>query len=223
MLPHPTMMDEQDDDIRSTELESLKAIFPEIRHPNAEDGFTFEIELPVVPAAPVKVTFPLPSGANNDDVAPHPHQARGLEPPAEDSLHITHLPSLLLLVCLPQGYPSESPPVVQLTTSPSWLPAERLEYLRAEAHRLWAEAGRDLMVYTYIDHVQRAAENVFDAINADGSLEMDPRHKLAVLDYDIKAKRAAFEKETFDCGVCLGMTVSHSSHSGASVTVVKLT
>ncbi|KAL6891061.1 RWD domain-containing protein, partial [Trichoderma longibrachiatum] len=47
------------------------------------------------------------------------------------------------------------------------------------------------------------ADDVFGAITAEGTLQVDPEHKLAVLDYDIKAKKAAFDKETFDCGICL--------------------
>lgn len=191
-------MDPQADDLRSVELESLEAIYPEIQHPDSEDRFTFEIELPVVPAQPVTVTFPAPSGPNAG-AAQHGH----LE---EDTLQISHLPSLVLRVTLPKGYPADAPPKVRISTDPQWLPIERLRHLQDEALRLWEEAGRDMVAYTYIDHVHRAADDVFDAATPDGFLEMDAEHKLAVLDYDVKARKAAFDKETFNCGVCLGQS-----------------
>jgi E3 ubiquitin-protein ligase RNF14 len=64
--------------------------------------------------------------------------------------------------------------------------------------------GRDMVGFTYIDHIQQAAENVFGLVGNKGGLEVDSQYKIAILDYDIKARRAAFEKETFACGVCLG-------------------
>jgi hypothetical protein len=67
--------------------------------------------------------------------------------------------------------------------------------------------GRDIMVFSFIDHVQQCAEEVFGLVDAKGRLEVNPQHRIAILDYDIKAKRAAFNKETFDCGVCLGRSV----------------
>ena len=201
-----------DDDPRRIELETLEAIYPEIQH---QDGvlrrFTFELELPVRPADPVTVLFPAalapqqghdgwPLGASTAAAAAT--NGTALEP--VDSLLISHLPPLSLKVTLPDGYPTDRPPQVTISTTPQWLSQETLASLANDGPRLWEEAGRDLIAYTYVDHVQRAAENVFGAITAEGTLEVDPEHKLAVLDYDIKAKKAAFEKETFECGICLG-------------------
>jgi E3 ubiquitin-protein ligase RNF14 len=59
------------------------------------------------------------------------------------------------------------------------------------------------VVYGYIDFLQQEAENAFGF--AEGrNLEVPQDFKISLLDYDIKATQAAFEKETFDCGVCLG-------------------
>ena len=194
-----------DDDARLTELETLEAIYPEIRRSTlAEDSFTFEIELPVQPADPVTVKFPAAAGnAHNGPQGPglQPVQGAQLE---EDSLQVTHLPALHLRLTLPYGYPEAAAPVVQLSTNPQWLPQETLSKLESDAPRLWEEMGRDMVAFSYIDHVHRAADDVFDAVNADGTLEVDAQHKLAVLDHDIKAKKAAFDKETYDCGICLG-------------------
>ncbi|KAH8179590.1 IBR domain, a half RING-finger domain-containing protein [Sarocladium implicatum] len=191
-------MDPQADDLRSTELESLEAIYPEIRRPLPQDPFTFEIDLPVAPADPITVTFPPPSGP-----VAGPGQGADVAGPEDDSLQVSHLPSLVLRISLPEGYPEDVPPKVDISTHPQWLPSKTLQMLQDEAPRLWEEVGRDMVAYSYIDHVHRAADDVFGATNPDGTLAMDSQHKLALLDYDIKAKKEAFDKETFDCGVCL--------------------
>lgn len=197
-------MDTQDDDERATELETLEAIYPEIQYPDrTQDPFTFEIELPVQPASPVTVTFPAASAGNNDAGADpqQPQQAQG----ENDSLNVSHLPGLRLRMKLPKGYPADSPPEVRISSDPQWLPRETVARLEGDVASLWEDMGRDMVAFAYIDHVQRAADDVFGTITPEGTLEVDARHKLAVLDHDIKAKKAAFEKETFDCGVCLGM------------------
>ncbi|OTA00386.1 hypothetical protein A9Z42_0086590 [Trichoderma parareesei] len=186
-----------DDDARATELETLEAIYPELRRTDGA-GYVFELELPVEPAAPVTVTFP--AAAPSDQVL---NGSASTAPAPEDSLQVSHLPPLALHITLPDGYPAKCPPLVRISTAPQWLSADRLSQLADEASRLWEEMGRDLVAYTYIDHLQQAADNVFGAFTAEGTLQVDPEHKLAVLDYDIKAKKAAFDKETFDCGICL--------------------
>ncbi|KAK0758586.1 hypothetical protein N5P37_008985, partial [Trichoderma harzianum] len=186
-----------DDDVRATELETLEAIYPELRRPDGA-GFVFELELPVEPAAPVTVTFPAaaePGQALNGSASDAPALV--------DSLQVSHLPPLTMHITLPDGYPAECPPLVKISTTPQWLSAEKLAHLAGEASQLWEEMGRDLVAYTYIDHIQRAADDVFGSITTEGTLQVDPEHKLAVLDYDIKAKKAAFDKETFNCGICL--------------------
>ncbi|KYK58645.1 RING finger protein [Drechmeria coniospora] len=197
-----------DDDPRSTELESLEAIFPEIQHPpfdghHAPSPFTFELELPVRPAEPVTVLFPAASSAVQDDQQSADGAVNGVASELVDSLLVSHLPPVSLRISLPDGYPSLCPPEVTISTAPQWLSPQTLAALEHDSLRLWEEAGRDLVAFTYIDHVQREAENVFGTIASDGTLEVHPDHKLAVLDYDIKAGKAAFEQGTFECGICL--------------------
>ncbi|KIL91139.1 hypothetical protein FAVG1_05836 [Fusarium avenaceum] len=194
-------MDDSDDP-RFMELGSLEAIYPEIRRPDAKDPFTFEIDLPVEPAAPVTVTFPAASAPSHPGLATSVQAAENGHPEV-DSLEVSYLPSLRLRVRLPNGYPVDVPPEIQVSTTPQWLTRETIEVLQDDGPRLWDEIGRDMVAFTYIDHIQRAAEDVFGTISPDGTLQVDSEHKLAVLDHDIKAKKAAFEKETFDCGVCL--------------------
>ncbi|GJN75224.1 hypothetical protein Purlil1_10923 [Purpureocillium lilacinum] len=206
-----------DDDARFMELETLEAIFPEIRRPSDVPGFVFELELPVRPAEPVTVLFPAAEGAAPDGKQPAAPSASSAAVPSSstspapagpaaepvDSLLVSHLPPVSLRIVLPDGYPADKPPQVSISTTPQWLSRETLASLEGDGPRLWEEAGRDMVAYSYIDHVHRAAEDVFGAVTAEGTLAVPPEHKLAVLDYDIKAKRAAFEKETFECGICL--------------------
>ncbi|RGP62217.1 hypothetical protein FLONG3_10296 [Fusarium longipes] len=194
-------MDESDDP-RYMELSSLEAIYPEIRRPDTQDPFTFEIDLPVEPAAPITVTFPAPSAPAHPGLTT-PTQAVENAQPEVDSLEVSYLPSLRLKVRLPEGYPVDVAPETQVSTTPQWLTEETIKRLEDDGPRLWDEIGRDMVAFTYIDHIQRAAEDVFGTISPEGTLQVDSEHKLAVLDHDIKAKKAAFEKETFDCGVCL--------------------
>lgn len=189
-------MDESDDQ-RDTELGSLSAIFPEIQL-DARDPHRFSLEVPVHPSEPVVVYFPAPASAPVDN--PEAGALGG----QIDSHRLSHLPAVRLDISLPKGYPEAAPPDITISTSPPWLPAEVSKRLGADATRLWEEMGRDSVVFTYIDHVQQEAENVFGLVGEKGNLEVDAQHKIAILDYDIKATRAAFEKETFECGVCLG-------------------
>ncbi|KAF4338187.1 HFB30-like protein [Fusarium beomiforme] len=190
------------DDPRLVELGSIEAIYPEIRRLDAKDPFTFEIDLPVEPAAPVIVTFPAASAPVHPGFTV-PGQANDNAQPEVDSLEVSYLPPLRLRVHLPEGYPVDMPPDIEVSTIPQWLKRETIKKLEDDGPRLWDEIGRDMVAFTYIDHIQRAAEDVFGTISPEGTLQVDPEHKLAVLDHDIKAKKTAFEKETFDCGVCL--------------------
>jgi E3 ubiquitin-protein ligase RNF14 len=209
-------MDTGSDDDRLAELGTLEAIFPEIRRLADEDKrVTFELDLPVEPAQPVKVTFP--AAAENPIAGQRPPvqsvwngQAHVSE---EDSRVISHLPPLSLRLALPEGYPTESSPQARISTIPQWLPSEVVKRLEMDAVQLWEGAGKDMVAYTYIDHLQRAAEDVFGTITDKGTLEIYAEHKLAVLDYDIKARQAAFDKETFDCGICLGKGIRTSTSS----------
>ncbi|EGX91439.1 RING finger protein [Cordyceps militaris CM01] len=199
------------DELRRTELETLEAIFPELRKPpGATSPFTFELEIPVELAAPLTVTFPPAGNAAVGEV--HAPQHDQPPPPPLDSLQVSHLPPISIRISLPDGYPESCPPRVTLTTTPPWLSNETLARLEMDAPRLWEDMGRDMVAYTYIDHVQHGADDVFGTIAMDGTLAVDAEHKLAVLDYDIKAKKAAFERETFECGVCLDPKKGSSCH-----------
>ena len=192
---------EDSEDLRDTELSSLAAIYPEIQQVRPDDPYTIILDVPVTPSEAVVVYFPATEAeATPTDPAPrHPGAAGPV-----DSHELAHLPPLRLEIIFGPRYPAEEPPKVTVSATPPWLPAETVRKLEHDASRLWEDMGRDLVGFTYIDHVQQAAEHVFGLVGDNRALGVDPQHKIAILDYDIKARHAAFERETFSCGVCLG-------------------
>lgn len=197
---------------RDVELSSLTAIYPEIQQIRPDDPYTIALDIPVTPSKAVNVLFP---AAPEGEAPPNPelrqqHQgnpaAANGNDVAVDSHELAHLPSLRLEIAFGERYPAEEPPKIAISTTPPWVPVETVRKLEDDAPRLWEEMGRDMVGFTYIDHVQQCAENVFGLVGDGGSLQVDPQHKIAILDYDIKARKAAFQKETFKCGVCLGLS-----------------
>ncbi|KZZ96504.1 RING finger protein [Moelleriella libera RCEF 2490] len=193
-------------DPRFMELETLEAIYPEIKrlHGTAPDAkFSFELDVPVEPAQPVKIIFPAANTATSDSFANSERPQNGGPEEPLDSLLVSHLPPLHLNFTLPDGYPTKCPPQVFLSTTTQWLPSATLRALEDDGSRLWEETGQDIVAFTYVDHLQREAEKLFGTMGTEGTLEVNPDHKLALLDFDIEARRAVFEKGTFECGVCL--------------------
>ncbi|KAJ4389208.1 hypothetical protein N0V93_006671 [Gnomoniopsis smithogilvyi] len=190
------------EDQRDVELSTLSAIYPEIQRVQDGDPYTFILEVPVTPSKAVTVFFP--AAAEGQALGTAAPQIGDVEPNGNiDSHELAHLPALRLQISLPPTYPVEEPPAVHLSTSPSWLPLTTAKKVESDCARLWEDLGRDLVVFSYVDHVQQLADEVFGLVSDVGALEIRPEHKIAVLDYDIEAKRRAFDKETFECGVCL--------------------
>ncbi|KAI1767692.1 RWD domain-containing protein [Hypoxylon sp. FL1150] len=188
-----------EEDIREVELTTIAAIYPELQI-DEHDPYTFSVELPVSLANPVTVRFPAATeGAPPVDPI-HGHISTVA---AVESLALSYLPSLQVRISLPQDYPQEKPPKVTISTSPPWLSGQVLRRLEGDVETLWEEFGRDQVIFTYIDNLQQSTENIFGLVDEKGCLEVGTEHKIAILDYDIKAKQGAFDKETFDCGICL--------------------
>lgn len=195
------------EDQRDVELSTLSAIFPEIQKTRDDDPYTFVLDVPVNPTKAVTVLFPAATeaqGLNPEAAQRTGATSTGTNPTGIDSHELSHLPAVHIQISLPPAYPAEKPPVATVSTQPSWLPSEAAKKLEDDCARLWEELGRDLVVFTYLDHVQQSADDVFGLVSDVGALQISPEHKIAVLDYDIEAKRVAFENGTFDCGVCLG-------------------
>lgn len=209
---------EEGEDERTIELASLAAIYPElVVDATGSDPFSATISIDVEPVEPLSIRFPSADGLPS--VGPFTPSTSTIEGtsqlnvgkngadsvPLEDVSRLLHLPALNLRLSLPEGYPAEKPPVFYLESQYSWLPEQKLQELREAGHTLWEELGRDQMVFSYIDHLREAAERGFDVAQADDQvLEISPDLKVSLLDFDLKAKQAKFERETFECGICLG-------------------
>lgn len=195
----------EEEDLRLTELTSLEAIFPEIQRTNAGDKFVFTIDIPIRPANPVTIAFPATSTSRTARTTPDASEGDGA-PQANviESHEFHYLPCLHVLVRLPERYPAESPPSATITTQPPWLPDHVITRLESDLPRLWEEMGRDLVAFTYIDYLGQEGEKVFDLVQQTSDLELDAEHKILLLDYDLKARREAFNRMSFECGVCLG-------------------
>lgn len=172
------------EDERMEELNTLQSIYPELvfdfGHPPSP---TANLELAVSPLKPLPVVF---------------------EP--EQTIHrLSYLPPLLIEIILAEGYPAERPPAIKLATSPSWLPDKVLRKLEKEALIQWEEYGGMQMLFAYVSYLQEAAETAFSVTDAfpDGAVKLPLVMKTALLDLNDRLKKEIFDKETFDCGICL--------------------
>jgi E3 ubiquitin-protein ligase RNF14 len=202
------MAEIQAEDDRSVELSSIAAIYPEIKI-DPDNAFKATLELPVTLPSPTQVCFQQPLDVGPPPALTPPTSVDGFKPDlgqtaARDVHILSHLPPLNLSIELPDGYPNEKPPIVRLTTHPFWLPPAVLTKLTDDCSRLWEECGRDMVVFTYIDHLQQSAESAFGIQDTtDGELCLSRDLKIALLDFNSKAEREKFEQETFECEVCL--------------------
>ncbi|KAK9419836.1 hypothetical protein SUNI508_07085 [Seiridium unicorne] len=199
-----------DEDARAVELSSITAIYPDELTLDDKDPYAFTIELPMGLSKPLTVKFPAASEA-----APHVPGQESLTLPAGtqvESQELSNLPSLHIHISLPEGYPEDKPPQVKISTSPPWLPDHIVGKLESRVVSLWEDMGRDQVIFTYIDDVQQSVDDVFGLADKQNTLEVGPEHKIAILDYDLEAKKRAFQKSTFDCGICLDPKKGSSCH-----------
>jgi len=169
------------DDERTEELTTLQSIYPElVLHDDVVDGdvYTATLELPVAPAKPLPITFE----------------------PGQDIEHIAYLPPIRLEFALPVEYPACAPPVVKhISTSPSWLPEDLQHQLAAEAKLLWDDYGGGMVLFAYISSLQDQAESVFGLTQ----LKLPSSMRQELVQYNQRVQKDLFNKETFDCEVCL--------------------
>ncbi|KAF2811801.1 RWD-domain-containing protein [Mytilinidion resinicola] len=200
------MAEDTTDDEREEELSSIKAIYPDELIVDPHDPFSASIDILVAPATPLAVVFPHPvDGAPPTTLPPSPTSQLGAPPsvqPKRDIHNLSYLPPLRLQLTLPDGYPSAAAPKFRLSTSPPWIPEKLLQKLQKEGVGLWEEYGREQVLFSYITHLQDAAERGFD-LGEDRVLELSLDMKIGLLDYDIKTKKKVFDQGTYDCGVCL--------------------
>ena len=194
------------DDERAIEISSVAAIYPELAI-DSLNPYSASIDIPVEPIEPLAIRFP--TAVNQGIRLPTPPPSDGVshtttDVAGQDVQKLAHLPPLTLSISLPEGYPRQTPPCFRLTTEPGWLPEWRLQELKDSGRTIWEDMGRDQVVFAYIDHLREVADNGLGLGNKDGEhLEVSNDLKLALLDFDLKAKRAKFEAGTYECGICL--------------------
>ncbi|USP80817.1 uncharacterized protein yc1106_08091 [Curvularia clavata] len=164
------------DDERSEELSTLQSIYPELAIDDSNPYYA-TLELLVAPTKPIPVTFE----------------------PGQNIERLAYLPPLRLDLLLPDGYPTQVPPIVKPSTSPSWLPDNLLATLFNEVQSLWQEYGGGMVLFAYISSLQEQAENAFglEQLTLPASIQKD------MVEYARRMKKELFDKETFDCEVCL--------------------
>lgn len=200
------------EDERTLELSTIAAIYPELRIESR--AFSATLEICVEPITPLLIRFPTADGPppaglltppDSLSAGSQPVDAINQKDHVQDVHRLSHLPPLNIHFSLPEGYPGEKPPIVHLESQFSWLPDKKLQELCGSARSIWEDMGRDQMLFSYIDHVREAAEKGFELVESEAqALEVSADLKVALLDYDLKARRAKFEGETFECGICLG-------------------
>lgn len=210
---------EEAEDERAIELSSIEAIYPEIVI-DPSDPFSASIDIRIEPITPLPILFPalVDGGAPSDVLTPPTSDENGearrdfhpenLTPDhqAQDVHLISHLPSLALDIRLPEGYPTQKPPIFNVRTASSWLPEMKLKQLRAAGRTIWEERGRDQVVFSYIDYLREQADSGFGLLEGgERYLNLPQSLKISLLDFDLQAKRAKFVEQTFECGVCLGV------------------
>lgn len=163
-------------DERIEELETLQSIYPELVL-NPESPYNATLEILVAPTKPLPIIFD----------------------PEQDTQRLAYLPSLRLDIVLPNGYPACVPPAVTPTTSPAWLPEDIQRRITDEASSIWEEYGGSAILFSYVSSLQEQAENAFGL----GELTMPGSSRKELMDFNTQMKKELFDKETFECEVCL--------------------
>lgn len=168
-------MDEESDE-RAEELATVQSIYPELAI-DPSSPYTATLDLLVAPTKPLPVTFT----------------------PENDVQRLGYLPALHVEIQLPAEYPSDGPPHISITTTPPWLPESSAQRLADEANVLWDEYGGGMILFAYISSLQEQAEACFGT----DELALPASMRAELLAYSKRLKRELFDKETFDCEVCL--------------------
>ncbi|KAL9102250.1 MAG: hypothetical protein Q9163_002586 [Psora crenata] len=191
----------EEGDERTIELSAIAAIYPElIIHSNdgtKDDDTKATLSIDVEPVSPLPIHTPNNTGGTTSQEEEATHAA---EYGPREVHYLSHLPPLNVQISLPEGYPATQAPAIKLSTQEHWLASDKLQELETSARTLWENMGHDQVLYAYIDQLREAAEGGF---GLHDTLQVSPGLLLALLDFDHKAKKAKFERESFECGVCL--------------------
>ncbi|KAI5806561.1 hypothetical protein DFH27DRAFT_348919 [Peziza echinospora] len=181
------------DDERSQEFSSVPYIFPEL---NILDAYSASILINVSTDSPIPVGF----GESQEDVA---------------EIHkLSHLPPILLKIRLPDGYPTEKPPQMELESE--WIPRDVKLKLEAEIYRRWRDT-RDYVLYDTIDILQQEAKQGFGLLDRakeqDIALLLQQDLEEGFIAFNKKIIKDIFNQGTYSCGVCLEPKKGFACHS----------
>jgi E3 ubiquitin-protein ligase RNF14 len=166
------------------ELEMLQIIYPELEITDEE---TAHIELPITLTDPLQICV---------ECATQTHHA------------ITYLPPISIEFRLPKDYPLHAPPLVKLSSTAFWLSADLAKNLQATVATLWEEYGHCQILFTYISHIQEAAENNFGLSQL--AVSSDCFDNLVA--YDRQTAREEFKKGSYSCTICLDPKSGHKCY-----------
>jgi E3 ubiquitin-protein ligase RNF14 len=119
--------------------------------------------------------------------------------PQQQQNTVSNLPSIRFTFNLPNNYPEEAPPTVILETSPSWLPAVVKQDLEAAAATIWESVSRSENLFRFVLHIEDESCTAFGLQKLSVVSELIPQ----LLEFDRTAKKEMFDKEPFECGICL--------------------
>ncbi|OBT63297.1 hypothetical protein VE03_07937 [Pseudogymnoascus sp. 23342-1-I1] len=183
-----------EDDERTMELSALQAIFPELII-DEKQPFTATLELPVAPSEPVPIVFK--DGSDGSDKSP-------IEADRQLQVHrLSYLPNIHIGITLPDGYPAEKPPVLELSATPPWLSRGKIDGLLTQCEEFWQDMGHDQVLYMFIDHIQDSALGAFGLLAGKEHLQLSSVLEIELLDHDKSAKQAEFDRQSYDCGICI--------------------
>ena len=78
-------------------------------------------------------------------------------PSSQTGCTIQHLPPMFMRIDLPSNYPSEQPPILQM--SAPWLTHQQLQQLQHHLTSLWADSPGLPICYTWVDWLQQDSLN----------------------------------------------------------------
>ncbi|KXN84789.1 E3 ubiquitin-protein ligase itt1 [Leucoagaricus sp. SymC.cos] len=180
--------------MQQEEFEVLESIYPECISSHLNDGLLrLEVPIELGDARLVKI---------------HPQDRGGiLNHDKPQSLKLSTLPSLLLQLSLPQGYPITGPPqILSLRATHLWL--SKLLQLQGRLREQW-QAGEGVL-YNWIEYI-RTGEFLSELDMLDkglltgGRLYHSAPHVLAPLlqAHETSSKSLEFAKNSYPCSICL--------------------
>ncbi|KAF2672430.1 hypothetical protein BT63DRAFT_195454 [Microthyrium microscopicum] len=173
-------------DERDAEIEVCQAIWPELTQ-GQEDPYLLNLVVDVELNDPLELLFKEPETVHGEGNVNYVSEK------------VKYLPPLQVAIALPSGYPETAPPQVSISTTPSWLPREKLQELEDLAFSLWKTGTSDIL-YCYIE---RIFEQPQDHFGYTSGIKIGSELRLSLLEFQASVIKAAFDASTIACTVCL--------------------